>query len=94
MPHTFAWPCCVVVLFSMWAGASTAAEMRTVDAESVVKYVESCRKPNGAFGPKDQEYTDAAWERKWSKVRPFCSTDWAFPKGMEVMDIGCFFIGK
>ena len=61
MPHTFAWPCCVVVLFSMWAGASTAAEMRTVDAESVVKYVESCRKPNGAFGPKDQEYTDAAW---------------------------------
>lgn len=32
-----------------------------VDASSVVAYVESCRKPNGAFGPSDQDYTDAAW---------------------------------
>jgi hypothetical protein len=32
-----------------------------VDADAVVRYVESCRKPNGAFGPHDQEYTDAAW---------------------------------
>ncbi|MFT5526285.1 MAG: prenyltransferase beta subunit [Pirellulaceae bacterium] len=32
-----------------------------VSADSVVQYVQSCRKPNGAFGPLDQEYTDAAW---------------------------------
>jgi prenyltransferase beta subunit len=37
------------------------AEEVTVDADAVVRYVESCRKPNGAFGPADQEYTDAAW---------------------------------
>lgn len=40
--------------------SSSLAE-RLVDAESVVAYVNSCRKPNGAFGPVDQEYTDAAW---------------------------------
>lgn len=33
----------------------------TVDANSVVAYLQSCRKPNGAFGPADQDYTDAAW---------------------------------
>lgn len=32
-----------------------------VTADSVVAYVLSCRKANGAFGPIDQEYTDAAW---------------------------------
>ncbi len=32
-----------------------------VDAESVAAFIESCRKSNGAFGPADQEYTDAAW---------------------------------
>jgi prenyltransferase beta subunit len=41
--------------------ADETAERVTVDARSVVAYVESCRKPNGAFGPLDQEYTDAAW---------------------------------
>lgn len=49
---------CVIVLA---CAASSPAEEVTVDAESVVRYVESCRKPNGAFGPQDQEYTDAAW---------------------------------
>lgn len=33
----------------------------TVDADAVCAYVHSCRKPSGAFGPADQEYTDAAW---------------------------------
>lgn len=32
-----------------------------VDADTVVKYVNRCRKLNGAFGPLDQEYSDAAW---------------------------------
>jgi len=38
-----------------------ATEVVTVDADSVVAYLQSCRKPNGAFGPADQDYTDAAW---------------------------------
>jgi len=66
-----------VVAASTWAATSTAAPPKaatakaaptsaatvgvTVDADSVIRYVESCRKPNGAFGPLDQEYTDAAW---------------------------------
>lgn len=32
-----------------------------VNGESAVAFIQSCRKPNGAFGPIDQEYTDAAW---------------------------------
>ncbi len=32
-----------------------------VGAHSVVEYVLRCRKANGAFGPADQVYTDAAW---------------------------------
>ena len=42
--------------------AAFAAETDArVDADSVSAYIMSCRKPNGAFGPIDQEYTDAAW---------------------------------
>lgn len=50
----------LVALVAQLSGALLAADI-TVDADSVVAYVESCRKPNGAFGPIDQEYTDAAW---------------------------------
>ncbi|NNE91887.1 MAG: hypothetical protein HKN23_09595 [Verrucomicrobiales bacterium] len=32
-----------------------------VDGASARTYVLNCRKPNGAFGPIDQDYTDAAW---------------------------------
>ena len=32
-----------------------------IDADAVVAYVNRCRKANGAYGPLDQEYTDAAW---------------------------------
>lgn len=32
-----------------------------VDSESAVRYLLSCRKPNGAFGPIDQEHSDLAW---------------------------------
>ena len=31
------------------------------DKDSVVEYLESCRKANGSFGPVDQAYSDAAW---------------------------------
>jgi prenyltransferase beta subunit len=34
---------------------------RSVGLDQAGEYVLSCRKPNGAFGPRDQEYTDAAW---------------------------------
>lgn len=40
--------------------AATAAESQ-VDAASTVQYLLSCRKPNGAFGPINQEYSDLAW---------------------------------
>src|SRR5687768_294281 len=36
-------------------------QLSAVDGNSVAAYVRSCRKPNGAFGPADQEYTDLAW---------------------------------
>jgi prenyltransferase beta subunit len=46
----------------LWADEKVdAAGEIEVNAESVVRYVLSCRKANGAFGPIDQEYTDAAW---------------------------------
>jgi len=32
-----------------------------VDSASTVRYLLSCRKPNGAFGPIDQEHSDLAW---------------------------------
>jgi len=38
-----------------------AAEAVAVGADSATAYILSCRKANGAFGPADQEYTDAAW---------------------------------
>jgi hypothetical protein len=49
---------CIALPFAV---AAARAEEVTVDGSAVVRYVESCRKPNGAFGPADQEYTDAAW---------------------------------
>lgn len=49
------------VLLLLVADIAAAAEMVTVDADAAAAYVRSCRKPNGAFGPADQEYTDAAW---------------------------------
>lgn len=58
------WPLLVgLAIFHATSAARGQAEpdVVTVDANSVVAYVQSCRKPNGAFGPADQEYTDAAW---------------------------------
>jgi prenyltransferase beta subunit len=51
----------VVLAASAPAAAEPAGDRVTANADSVVRYIESCRKPNGAFGPLDQEYTDAAW---------------------------------
>ena len=39
----------------------TDQSSRLVGLNQTVEYVLSCRKPNGAFGPNDQDYTDAAW---------------------------------
>lgn len=55
-----------MVWFMIGAGgllhsASLFAGEVTVDAASVKAFVERCRKSNGAFGPIDQDYTDAAW---------------------------------
>ncbi|QDU28655.1 Prenyltransferase and squalene oxidase repeat protein [Anatilimnocola aggregata] len=55
-------PACLLLLFAPYlAFAEPASEKAVVNANSVVAYVQSCRKPNGAFGPLQQEYTDAAW---------------------------------
>jgi prenyltransferase beta subunit len=62
----------VVILFAVLSpvttvdpglpGSACSAEPEaTINADSAIAYVNSCRKPNGAFGPVDQEYTDAAW---------------------------------
>lgn len=34
---------------------------KSVDGQSVSEFIMSCRKPNGAFGPLNQNYTDLAW---------------------------------
>lgn len=44
-----------------FAVAQQPAETVSVDADSAVTYLQSCRKANGAFGPAGQDYTDAAW---------------------------------
>jgi prenyltransferase beta subunit len=51
----------IVLLLVTEALAFGAAPKEPIDARTVVEYVLNCRKPNGAFGPVDQEYTDAAW---------------------------------
>ena len=53
----------VLVLVALNLEPLSAADVATVTvgSKSVVKYVLSCRKSNGAFGPFDQSYTDAAW---------------------------------
>ena len=43
----------------IWIGICLVAASASEDA--AVGYIESCRKPNGAFGPVDQAYTNAAW---------------------------------
>ncbi|QDU93015.1 prenyltransferase/squalene oxidase repeat-containing protein [Lignipirellula cremea] len=58
-----------LLLMLAWCGMSgepvrpvVAAEGKTrVDADSVVDFVLACQKENGAFGPPDHSYTDAAW---------------------------------
>jgi prenyltransferase beta subunit len=53
--------CLLLVLVSL-AQPGWCAEEKEIDGkEAVIRYVLSCRKANGAFGPIDQEYTDAAW---------------------------------
>jgi len=37
------------------------AQRVTVDADAAVRYVLSCQKPNGGFGPENMEYADLAW---------------------------------
>lgn len=49
----------LLLLLLLFGFAALTAE---AEAElTVVDYIESCRKPSGAFGPVDQTYTDAAW---------------------------------
>ena len=47
-----------LIIFSLSIVGGLGAK---VPFPSAADYVLSCRKPNGAFGPTGQEYTDAAW---------------------------------
>ncbi|MFT5466197.1 MAG: prenyltransferase beta subunit [Verrucomicrobiales bacterium] len=49
------------VSFALTLFIAGLAALRADGEAEVVAYLESCRKPNGAFGPIDQAYTDAAW---------------------------------
>ncbi|NLH16510.1 MAG: hypothetical protein GX455_08025, partial [Phycisphaerae bacterium] len=49
---------CVLCLVSGWVAAIRA---ETIDADSVVRFVLSCRKSDGAFGPTAQRYSGLAW---------------------------------
>lgn len=53
----------IICLLSLFVTVSIEAvdDLVRVDCDSISAYVRSCRKANGAFGPRDQEYTDAAW---------------------------------
>lgn len=50
-----------LLLLTFTAAVSAAVDTDTVNAETTVKYLLSCQKPNGAFGPASQEYADLAW---------------------------------
>jgi hypothetical protein len=54
-------PMALVLACLVPRGGAQAVDDVFVDAASTVAYVTSCRKANGAFGPADQQYTDAAW---------------------------------
>lgn len=75
------------VLITCFVVPSSAEEV-TVDAESVVRYVESCRKPNGAFGPIDQEYTDAAWNYPAVWTLQMLNREIANPDAIEKHGLG------
>ena len=49
------------ILLCLLANVSSLIAQETPDVASTIAYVRQCRKPSGAFGPIDQEYTDAAW---------------------------------
>ena len=51
----------VLVLLLSLSVSSSAAGPVPVDADAAVRYLLSAQKPNGAFGPHEQEYTDLAW---------------------------------
>lgn len=51
----------VIAIETAIAADSLRGESVSVGADAVVRYVRSCRKANGAFGPFNQECTDAAW---------------------------------
>ncbi len=51
----------LIVCLMTGIGQSSMAQTVTVDADAAARYVLSCQKPNGAFGPSDMAYTDLAW---------------------------------
>jgi hypothetical protein len=58
----------------------------SIGADAVVQYVRSCRKANGAFGPFDQQYTDAAWN--YPAVHTLRLLGVQIPKNEAILDNG------
>ncbi len=48
-------------IFVAFFAGTVRSETVTVDADSVIRYVLSCRKTDGAFGPAGQRYSGLAW---------------------------------
>src|SRR5512145_2090397 len=53
--------CGLAIVLWLAAGCVATARAETVDADSVVGFVMSCRKSDGAFGPATQRYSGLAW---------------------------------
>ncbi|MFH1718769.1 MAG: prenyltransferase/squalene oxidase repeat-containing protein [Planctomycetota bacterium] len=57
-----------------------------VDSAATVKYLLSCQKANGAFGPIDQEYSDLAWNYPAVHALTLLNVD--IPRAADCLDNG------
>ena len=51
----------LLIFVTALLSSACLAQEKFVDAQSASEFILSCRKPNGAFGPAGQNYTDLAW---------------------------------
>jgi hypothetical protein len=77
----------IVSLIAFLPSTVSATDV-TVDVDAVVRYVESCRKANGAFGPQDQEYTDAAWNYPAVRTLQLLGREVARPEAIVEQGLG------
>jgi prenyltransferase beta subunit len=66
----------------------STARSAKVTSDSVAQYVLSCRKTNGAFGPTDQSYTDAAWNYPAIKTLKLLDVELSNPQAVLANGLG------